>query len=108
MFADWLNDAGTLTPEVHPQLQVSTCTVGGACTAATKPIVIDSNWRFLHNVGGSTNVGLFFHEVNTFSHIKPSAILATLGTPHSGKFHNIGRCGVIPVGANILHHFRQP
>ncbi|EIM83934.1 cellobiohydrolaseI [Stereum hirsutum FP-91666 SS1] len=46
---------GTLTPEVHPQLQVSTCTAGGAFTAATKPIVIDSNWRFLHNVGGSTN-----------------------------------------------------
>ncbi|CAK4617514.1 unnamed protein product [Aphanomyces euteiches] len=46
--------AGSLTPEVHPPLPSQTCTAAGCTTQNTK-IVLDSNWRWLHNVGGTVN-----------------------------------------------------
>ena len=46
--------AGTLTAEVHPQLPAQQCTKSG-CTTLNTAVVLDSNWRWLHNVGGSTN-----------------------------------------------------
>ncbi|CAK4636788.1 unnamed protein product [Aphanomyces euteiches] len=46
--------SGTNTPEVHPSLPSQTCTASGCTTQSTK-IVLDSNWRWTHNVGGSTN-----------------------------------------------------
>jgi len=46
--------AGTLTPETHPPLSVSTCTASG-CTSKTQSIVLDGNWRWLHSTSGSTN-----------------------------------------------------
>ena len=46
---------GTSTAETHPSLSVSKCTEGGACTASTQSIVLDANWRWVHNVGGYTN-----------------------------------------------------
>ncbi|KAH9139131.1 hypothetical protein AeRB84_016591 [Aphanomyces euteiches] len=45
---------GTNSPEVHPSLPSQTCTASGCTTDNTK-IVLDSNWRWTHNVGGSTN-----------------------------------------------------
>ncbi|KAH9146604.1 hypothetical protein LEN26_004945, partial [Aphanomyces euteiches] len=45
---------GTLTPEIHPSLPSQTCTAS-VCTTQNTKIVLDSNWRWLHNVGGSTN-----------------------------------------------------
>ncbi|CAK4193111.1 unnamed protein product, partial [Aphanomyces euteiches] len=45
---------GTNSPEVHPALPSQTCTASGCTTDNTK-IVLDSNWRWTHNVGGSTN-----------------------------------------------------
>jgi cellulose 1,4-beta-cellobiosidase len=47
--------AGTLTPEKHPPLTVSTCTAGGTCTSKTQSVVLDGNWRWLHSTSGSTN-----------------------------------------------------
>lgn len=46
--------AGTLTPEKHPALSVSTCTTSG-CTSKTQSVVLDGNWRWLHSTSGSTN-----------------------------------------------------
>nr|BAJ07534.1 glycoside hydrolase family 7 [Flammulina velutipes] len=46
---------GTLTAEVHPSLTVSKCSAGGSCTAENKSVVLDSNWRWLHDAKGSTN-----------------------------------------------------
>jgi len=46
--------AGTNTAETHPALTVSTCTASG-CTTSTQSIVIDANWRWLHDVTGYTN-----------------------------------------------------
>lgn len=45
---------GTQTPEVHPALTVSTCTSSG-CTTQDASVVLDANWRWTHNVGGTTN-----------------------------------------------------
>jgi len=46
--------AGTNTAETHPALTVSTCTSSG-CTTSSQSIVIDANWRWLHDVVGYTN-----------------------------------------------------
>ena len=46
---------GTLTTETHPKLSVQQCSAGGSCQTVQRSIVLDSNWRWLHNVGGSTN-----------------------------------------------------
>ena len=47
--------AGTLTAETHPPLTVSTCTADGTCTSASKSVVLDSNWRWVHDVNGYDN-----------------------------------------------------
>lgn len=46
---------GTLTPEVHPPLTWETCTTASGCTTVDGTLVIDANWRYLHQVGSSTN-----------------------------------------------------
>lgn len=45
----------TLQTETHPSLTWSTCTAAGSCTSKTGGVVIDANWRWLHNVNSSTN-----------------------------------------------------
>jgi len=45
---------GTNTAEVHPALPYQKCTASG-CTAVDTSVVIDANWRWVHNVGRSTN-----------------------------------------------------
>ncbi|KAF8186061.1 cellulase [Mycena galopus ATCC 62051] len=50
--------AGTNTPEVHPALTWQKCTgTGGtSCTSQSSTVVLDSNWRWLHDgVSGDTN-----------------------------------------------------
>ncbi|CAG8120915.1 unnamed protein product [Penicillium salamii] len=47
--------AGTLTAETHPSLTWQKCTAAGSCTDQKGSVVIDSNWRWLHSVDGSTN-----------------------------------------------------
>ncbi|EOA87017.1 glycoside hydrolase family 7 protein [Exserohilum turcica Et28A] len=48
---------GTSTAEVHPKLTWQTCTGtgGNSCSNKSGSIVLDSNWRWAHNVGGYTN-----------------------------------------------------
>ncbi|KAG9033254.1 hypothetical protein FS837_002524 [Tulasnella sp. UAMH 9824] len=46
---------GTNTAEVHPALTWYKCASGGTCTAQAGKVVLDANWRWLHNTGGSTN-----------------------------------------------------
>lgn len=45
---------GTSTAEVHPPLTWETCTTSG-CTTVQGSVVLDSNWRWVHDVGGYTN-----------------------------------------------------
>ena len=47
--------AGTSTAETHPSLSVSECEAGGSCTTQQRSVVLDSNWRWVHNIGGYTN-----------------------------------------------------
>ncbi|KAF9077774.1 glycoside hydrolase [Rhodocollybia butyracea] len=45
---------GTLTAETHPPLTWQQCTASG-CTTQSSSVVLDANWRYLHEVGSSTN-----------------------------------------------------
>jgi cellulose 1,4-beta-cellobiosidase len=48
---------GTSQTETHPKINWKTCTGtgGNSCTAKSAPVVLDSNWRWSHNIGGFTN-----------------------------------------------------
>jgi len=46
--------AGTLTKENHPALSWSTCTESG-CESKQGMVTIDSNWRWTHKAGETTN-----------------------------------------------------
>ncbi|KAI0793915.1 cellobiohydrolaseI [Fomes fomentarius] len=46
---------GSLTAESHPKLSVQQCSAGGSCQTLQRSVVLDSNWRWLHAVNGSTN-----------------------------------------------------
>jgi hypothetical protein len=46
---------GTNTAETHPKMSWSKCTSGGSCTSQSGEVVIDSNWRWVHDINGYTN-----------------------------------------------------
>jgi cellulose 1,4-beta-cellobiosidase len=46
---------GTYTAETHPALTWQQCTAPGSCTTVNGQVVLDSNWRWLHGVGSTTN-----------------------------------------------------
>src|SRR4051812_5572361 len=39
---------GNYEPEVHPKLQWSSCSLEGGCQKINAEIVVDANWRWLH------------------------------------------------------------
>ena len=43
---------GTVTAEVHPILPSWECTVKGGCAAKNTTVVLDSDYRWIHTVGG--------------------------------------------------------
>ncbi len=47
--------AGDQQSETHPAITWKKCTSGGSCTQTSASVVIDSNWRWLHEVGGTEN-----------------------------------------------------
>ncbi|KIY68121.1 glycoside hydrolase family 7 protein [Cylindrobasidium torrendii FP15055 ss-10] len=54
---------GTLTSETHPPLSIQSCAAGGSCTTESRSVALDSNWRWLHATGNSTNC----YDGNTWS-----------------------------------------
>lgn len=46
---------GPNSPEVHPPFSAQQCTKGGGCTEVGGELVLDSQWRWLHEKGGYTN-----------------------------------------------------
>ncbi|KAI0966551.1 glycoside hydrolase family 7 protein [Xylaria arbuscula] len=44
---------GTFTTETHPSLTWSQCTSGGSCSTVSGQVVVDSNWRWVHNAAGT-------------------------------------------------------
>jgi cellulose 1,4-beta-cellobiosidase len=50
----YAQQVGTSTAEKHPKITINKCTSSG-CTQTQNSIVLDANWRWLHNVGGYTN-----------------------------------------------------
>jgi len=47
--------AGSIKTERHPPLVVQSCTKAGGCIAKTQSVVLDANWRWVHNVNNYTN-----------------------------------------------------
>jgi len=47
--------AGPVSPEVHPPFSAQQCTKGGGCKEVPGELVLDSQWRWLHEKGGYTN-----------------------------------------------------
>jgi cellulose 1,4-beta-cellobiosidase len=46
---------GTLAAEVHLTLTSQQCTTTGGCVAVNTSIVLDAQYRYMHNVGGYAN-----------------------------------------------------
>jgi cellulose 1,4-beta-cellobiosidase len=46
---------GTNTAETHPSMTWQKCTAAGSCTSQSGKVVIDSNWRWTHTTGTTTN-----------------------------------------------------
>jgi hypothetical protein len=46
---------GTNTAETHPKMSWSKCTSGGSCSSQSGEVVIDANWRWVHDINGYTN-----------------------------------------------------
>jgi cellulose 1,4-beta-cellobiosidase len=46
---------GTYTAETHPSLTWETCTSSSDCTTVDGSVVIDANWRWVHDVNSTTN-----------------------------------------------------
>jgi cellulose 1,4-beta-cellobiosidase len=46
---------GTQQSETHPSMSWQQCTSGGSCTTKNGKVVIDSNWRWVHDKNGYTN-----------------------------------------------------
>ncbi|KAF9528086.1 glycoside hydrolase family 7 protein [Crepidotus variabilis] len=47
--------AGTLSTETHPKLNWQQCTISGGCKTVSGSIVLDAEWRWIHQVGSYTN-----------------------------------------------------
>jgi cellulose 1,4-beta-cellobiosidase len=46
---------GTQQSETHPKMSWKRCTAPGSCSTVNAEVVIDSNWRWLHNTDGYDN-----------------------------------------------------
>jgi cellulose 1,4-beta-cellobiosidase len=44
---------GTSTPETHPKLTWQKCTGAGSCSNVNGEVVIDANWRWIHDSSGT-------------------------------------------------------
>lgn len=53
--AAWAQHSDTQNAELKPNLGFTECSKAGGCKTSTKKVVIDANWRWVHNVGGYTN-----------------------------------------------------
>jgi len=47
--------AGTVVSEQQPPIELQHCTVAGGCQAEQASLVLDANWRWVHNTGGYKN-----------------------------------------------------
>lgn len=46
---------GTMQTETHPSMSWQKCSAGGSCTTQQGKVVIDANWRWVHDkTSGST------------------------------------------------------
>ncbi|KAG8867093.1 hypothetical protein FRB97_003550, partial [Tulasnella sp. 331] len=46
-------EVGAMSPEVHPSLSWSKCTTSSGCVTQAGKVVLDANWRWVHNSAGT-------------------------------------------------------
>lgn len=46
---------GTQVTETHPSMPIESCSASGSCTSLATTIVLDANWRWVHETSGYTN-----------------------------------------------------
>lgn len=71
---------GTEQTETHPKMSWSRCTGSGSCSSVSAEVVIDANWRWLHNTDGYDNC-YDGNEWVVSSSPPPSAILLFTSLP---------------------------
>ncbi len=52
---------GTNQPEVHPSMTWQSCTAKGSCTSNNGKVVIDANWRWLHDKNRYVSFQFSYH-----------------------------------------------
>lgn len=83
---------GTLTAETHPSLTWQACTAPGACTDKAGKVVLDSNWRWLHDSTGyvkSISIDLGSISTNSLSFKQE-----LLHWEHMGQYSLSRRCNL--------------
>ncbi|CCO33072.1 glycosyl hydrolase family 7 protein [Rhizoctonia solani AG-1 IB] len=80
---------GTSKAEVHPTLTWQKCTKSGGCaTQSQGKIVLDANWRWVHNTGGYTNcyTGQAWDSTLCSDPVKCAQNCALEGADYSGTY----------------------
>ncbi|GAB1523732.1 Exoglucanase 1 [Rhizoctonia solani] len=80
---------GTQKAEVHPTLTWQKCTKSGGCqTQSQGKIVLDANWRWVHNTGGYTNcyTGQAWDSTLCSDPVKCAQGCAVDGADYSGTY----------------------
>lgn len=82
----YAQQAGTLQTETHPKFTWQNC-ASGSCTNKNAEVVIDANWRWLHDVNGSTNCYDGNEWTDVCSSAEDCATLCALdGADYSGTY----------------------
>ncbi|TCD66505.1 hypothetical protein EIP91_001281 [Steccherinum ochraceum] len=96
----YAQQAGTITAETHPTLQWSQCTAGGTCTTQNGKVVLDANWRWLHDSSG-TNC----YDGNTWSAAKcPDDVTCAQNCALDGADYT-GTYGITSTGNSLRLNF---
>lgn len=79
---------GTYQAETHPSLTTYKCTKSGGCTSQTQSVVLDSNWRWVHQVGTYTNcyTGNAWNETVCSDPVACAQNCALEGADYSGTY----------------------
>ncbi|KAG8764648.1 Exoglucanase 1 [Ceratobasidium sp. 428] len=96
--------AGTLVAETHPLIPWQKCTKAGGCITQSGKIVLDANWRWLHNNGGYTNC----HTANAWdSALCPDPLTCSRNCAFEGADYS-GTYGITAKGNALTLKFVTP
>lgn len=88
MGATAAQQVGTQKTETHPTMSWSKCTGANSCTSQSGEIVIDANWRWVHDKDGYTNcyTGNAWNTTICSDNVACAANCAVDGADYSGTY----------------------